>query len=121
LDGVGVVVFDEFHERSLHAELGLALALEVRRELRPDLALLVASATIDAAAVATLVGEAAVPAPVIEAPGRTHPVEIRWRPAPPGRRLEQSLTAAVDVALADGPGDVLVFLEGAAAIRRFIS
>src|SRR5919199_6274574 len=75
LDGVGLVIFDEFHERSLHADLGLALTLQSRAVLRDDLRLLVMSATLDGGAVATLLGDAEVIASV----GRSHPVETRYR------------------------------------------
>ncbi len=87
LPGIGCLIFDEFHERGLNADLGLALALEVRAALRPDLRLLVMSATLDAAPVAALIGDA----PVITAEGRAWPVETRWlkrpwaRPVPGGR------------------------------------
>ncbi|WP_309667059.1 DEAD/DEAH box helicase, partial [Tabrizicola sp.] len=83
LDGIGLVIFDEFHERSLHADLGLALCLEVRAALRPDLALLVMSATLDAAPVARLMGDA----PIITSQGRAFPVETRWLPRPPDTTL----------------------------------
>ena len=94
--GVGCVIFDEFHERSLQADLGLALALEVRGALRPDLALLVMSATLDAAPVAALMGDA----PVVTAEGRAFPVETRWleRPWPArgaGPRLEEAVADLV--------------------------
>ena len=73
LPGVGCVIFDEFHERSLHADLGLALTLEIRGALRPDLMVVVMSATLDAAPVAALMG-----APVVTSEGRAFPVETRW-------------------------------------------
>ncbi len=82
LEGVGALIFDEFHERSLNADLGLALALEVRGALRDDLMLLVMSATLDAAPVATLMGGA----PVVTSAGRAFPVETRWLPRPVGER-----------------------------------
>ena len=78
LPGIGAVIFDEFHERSLNADLGLALALEVRGALRPDLALVVMSATLDGSGVAALLGDA----PVIRSEGRSFPVETRWLPRP---------------------------------------
>ena len=78
LPGVGCVIFDEFHERALQADLGLALALEIRGALRPDLRLLVMSATLDAAPVAALMGDA----PVLTAEGRAWPVETRWLDRP---------------------------------------
>jgi ATP-dependent helicase HrpB len=115
LDGVGLVVFDEFHERSLQADLGLALALDARRHLRPDLAVLVMSATLDGAAVATLLGDA----PVVTSESRAHEVEVRWAPRRPREHVEPSAVAAVRHALRRDPeGDVLVFLPGAAEIER---
>ena len=90
LPGIGLVMFDELHERSLQADLGLALALEARRGLRPDLRLLASSATIDVDAVAALLGDDG-PAPVVASEGRTFPVEVEWRP----RQARQHLEPAV--------------------------
>ena len=121
LDGIGLVVFDEFHERSLHADLGLALALEARRLLRRDLRLLVMSATLDAALVAELLGEGAA-ALVIAAEGREHPVETiyleRSGSRPGGDRMEPAVAAQAARALREDAADVLVFLPGAGEIRR---
>ncbi len=117
LPGVAAVLFDEFHERSIHADLGLALTLEVRETIREELRVLVMSATIDADAVAGLIGTREQPAPVIACEGRTHPVEIQWRAMNKRDRLENAVTAAVKAALAN-PGDVLVFLPGIGEIRR---
>jgi ATP-dependent helicase HrpB len=114
LDGVGCVIFDEFHERSLEADLGLALALETRRHLRPDLRLLVMSATLEGEKVAALLGDA----PVIASQGKLFPVEIRNLDRPPPERFEAAVAAAVRRALADDSGSVLVFLPGGAEIRR---
>ncbi|HEX2046910.1 MAG TPA: ATP-dependent helicase HrpB [Acidimicrobiales bacterium] len=114
LPGVGLVAFDELHERNLHAELALALVLDARPALRPDLRLLAMSATLDAARVAELLGGA----PVIESQGRAHPVDIRWLPRKPKDRLDVATTAAVRRAVREEHGDVLVFLPGAADIRR---
>jgi ATP-dependent helicase HrpB len=113
LTGVAAVLFDEFHERSLDADLGLALALDAAA-LRPDLRILVMSATIDGARVATLLGDA----PVIESEGRAFPVETRYVPPDPLQRLEDQVTAAVLAALRSDPGSVLVFLPGQAEIAR---
>jgi ATP-dependent helicase HrpB len=119
LDGVGLVIFDEFHERSLHADLGLALAVDARRHLRPDLRLLVMSATLDGDRVAALLGAGGPPAPVVTSEGRAHPVEMRWSPRRSRDRLEPAVVAAVRRALQDPPdGDVLVFLPGAGEIER---
>ena len=113
LEGVGLVIFDEFHERSLAADLGLALCIDARRNLRPDLRLLVMSATLDGDAVAALLGGAAV----VRSFGRSFPVELRHARREP-EHLEREVANTVRRALADGPGDALVFLPGAAEIRR---
>lgn len=116
LPGVSAILFDEFHERSVHADLGLALALEVIESIRPDLRLLVMSATIDASAVATLLSPDD-PAPIIECAGRTFPIDVRWRPRKPRDKIERAVTASVEDALRE-PGDVLVFLPGVGEITR---
>ncbi len=113
LDGVGAVIFDEFHERSLNADLGLALALETA-ELRGDLRLLVMSATLDGAPVARLLGDA----PVVSSEGRAYPVETHHRPPRPGEAIEDAVARAVRDALAEETGSLLVFLPGAREIRR---
>ncbi|HEU4698614.1 MAG TPA: DEAD/DEAH box helicase, partial [Gemmatimonadales bacterium] len=121
LEDTGCVVFDEFHERSLHADLGLALALETQAVLRDDLRILLMSATLDGAAVAALVGGDAGPAPIVTSEGRLFPVETRYAPPRAESRLEASVAGAVREALAregDPAGDVLVFLPGAGEIRR---
>ncbi len=116
LEGVGAILFDEFHERSLHADLGLALALEVRGALRDDLVLLPMSATLDAGPVAALMGDA----PVLTAEGRAFEVEILHldSPLPKGRRIEEATAEAIRRALAETGGGVLAFLPGEAEIRR---
>ncbi|MGX0976170.1 ATP-dependent helicase HrpB [Roseovarius sp. MBR-51] len=116
LRGVGAVIFDEFHERSLNADLGLALCLEVAGALREDLILLVMSATLDAAPVAHLMGDA----PMITSHGRTYPVEIRWRNRPRAKthRYEEALADLVTEAVAETTGGILVFLPGEGEIRR---
>lgn len=110
LTGIGAVVFDEFHERSLNADLGLALTWEVRQALRDDLAVLVMSATLDAAPVAALLDGA----PVISSLGRAYPVENIWleRPMDARARLEGVVADHCLRALAQNAGDVLVFLPG---------
>jgi ATP-dependent helicase HrpB len=114
LPGVGLVIFDEIHERNLQTDLGLALALDARRVVRPDLGILAMSATIDAHRVAALLGDGT---PVIEADAGIHPVDIRW--APPGRaRLEDHVARVIRRAVDEEPGDVLVFLPGMAEMRR---
>lgn len=117
LPGVGIVIFDEVHERNLPTDLGLALALDARGTLRPDLRLLAMSATPDAAKFARLIGLDG-PAPIVESDGREHPVEIRSLPMTKGTRLDQAVTDAVLIALRDETGDVLVFLPGIGEIRR---
>ena len=116
LTGIGALIFDEFHERSLNGDLGLALALEVRSALRPDLILLAMSATLDAGPVADLMGNT----PMITSEGRSYPVETRWldRPTPKTTRLETATAALVQQAVADSTGGVLVFLPGEGEIRR---
>lgn len=117
LDGVGLVVFDEFHERSLPADLGLALTLQSRALLRPDLRILVMSATLDGAPVARLLGEST---PVVTSEGRQFPVETRYLDRPlEGRRMEDDVAGMVRRALAETEaGGLLVFLPGAGEIRR---
>ena len=117
LRGIGCLVFDEFHERSLNADLGLALALEIRAALRDDLQLVVMSATLDAAPVAALMGDA----PLVTSEGRAFPVETRWlgRPVDASMRYEAALAGLVAQAVDECPeGGVLVFLPGEGEIRR---
>jgi ATP-dependent helicase HrpB len=114
LNGIAAVLFDEFHERSLDADLGLALARDAQTGLREDLRILVMSATLDGARIARLLGDA----PVVESEGRAFPVETRY----PGRKvdvpLERQMADAIAAALRADPGSVLAFLPGAAEIRR---
>lgn len=119
LQGVGCVLFDEFHERRLHSDLGLALCLDAQDGLRPDLRLVVMSATLDAAAVAELMGGC----PVIESLGRAWPVDVRYmvpnsRAAGRAPRMEDAVAACVRHALATEQGGILVFLPGSREIRR---
>jgi len=114
LEGVGIVIFDEFHERSLHADLGLALTLQSRAVLRDDLRVLVMSATLDGGPIAALLGDAAI----VRSEGRVYPVDTRWLPRKPEGRMEPVAARAVRAALAAEEGDVLVFLPGAGEIRR---
>ncbi len=114
LDGVAAVLFDEFHERSLDGDLGLALALDAQVGLRDDLRILVMSATIDGARVARLLGDV----PVVESLGRMFPVETHHLPRDGAERMEDAVAAAVRRALAEQPGSLLVFLPGQAEIRR---
>jgi ATP-dependent helicase HrpB len=114
LAGIGAVLFDEFHERSLDADLGLALALDAQGGLREDLRILVMSATLDGARVAQLMGDA----PVVASEGRAFPVETRYVERDPNRRIEESVAELTLRALRADPGSVLVFLPGQAEIRR---
>jgi ATP-dependent helicase HrpB len=117
LEGIGLVIFDEFHERSIHADLGLALTLETRAVLRPDLRVLVMSATIAGGPVARLLGDA----PVVSCEGRLFPVETRYRPRRPDQRHDGHVAAVVREALEQAEGDVLAFLPGAGEINRVAS
>lgn len=114
LEHAGIVIFDEFHERSLHADLGLALSLESQSVLRPDLRLLVMSATLAAAPVAALMNKA----PVLAGEGQIFPVITHWLSAPLQEAPEPAVCRLVSQALAAAEGDILVFLPGAAEIRR---
>lgn len=114
LPGVSAVIFDEFHERSLDGDLGLALALDVQDALRPDLRLLVMSATLDGARVAKLLSGA----PVIESQGRAFPVDIRYDERPAGVPVEDAMAKAIRSALAEESGSVLAFLPGQREIER---
>jgi ATP-dependent helicase HrpB len=114
LTGVAAVLFDEFHERSLDGDLGLALALDAQSGLRPDLRLLVMSATLDGARVAKLLGDA----PVVESLGRSYPVETRYVARDARARIEDEATQTVRRAMGEEGGSALVFLPGQAEIRR---
>lgn len=114
LNGVAAVLFDEFHERSLDADLGLALARDAQTGLREDLRILVMSATLDGARVAKLLGDA----PVVASEGRAFPVETRYLGRKPDAPLDRQMADAIATALRADPGSVLAFLPGAAEIRR---
>ena len=114
LPGVGLVIFDEFHERSIHADLGIALTLDVQSHLRSDLKVLVMSATLDGIAVARVLGDA----PVITGLGATYPLETRYRQFVPRGPLEPEVAGAAVRALEQEAGDILVFLPGQREIRR---
>ena len=113
LTGVGLIIFDEFHERSLNADLGLALCLDAQEGLRDDLRLIVMSATLDVAAVTAMLGNC----PAIHAEGRVFPVETRWGSAPELRDLPAAAARTVLKLLADETGSILVFLPGAGEIN----
>ena len=114
LNGVAAVLFDEFHERSLDADLGLALARDAQTGLREDLRILVMSATLDGARVGKLLGDA----PVVASEGRAFPVETRYLGRKADAPLERQMADAIATALRADPGSVLAFLPGAAEIRR---
>jgi ATP-dependent helicase HrpB len=118
LEGVAGVLFDEFHERSLDADLGLALALDAQGALREDLRILPMSATLDGARVASLLARGTSDVPVIDSQGRAFPVETRWLGRDGTRRIEDQATDAVLRALAEEPGSLLVFLPGQGEITR---
>lgn len=117
LEGVGLVIFDEFHERSLDADLGLALTLDLREALRPDLKILVMSATLDGGPIATLLGNA----PIITSEGRAFPVAVRHVGRRPQARVDDEIASLVRRALAEEAGSALVFLPGEAEIRQVAS
>lgn len=119
LPGIGCIIFDEFHERSLNADLGLALALEIREALRPDLKLLVMSATLEAAPVAALMGDA----PIITSDGQSFPVKTihldkPWRRPNQRSRFENAMAALIEKAFSETEGSLLAFLPGQGEIRR---
>jgi ATP-dependent helicase HrpB len=117
LEGVDCVIFDEFHERALEADFGLALALDIQSGLREDLRILVMSATLDTSRVARLLDDC----PVIESLGRSHPVEIRHLDRPAGERIEVSMTNAIETIHRTETGSILAFLPGQGEIRQVAS
>ena len=114
LNGYGLVIFDEFHERSLHADVGLALCLESQNVIREDLRLLVMSATLDCEKVAQLLDKA----PIISCDGQSYPVDTHYLDKPCSTSAEQMVVQTVKRALSDHSGNILVFLPGIAEIRR---
>jgi len=114
LPGVSVVVFDEFHERSLHADLGLALTLEVQENLRNDLRVLVMSATLDGVALSRLLHDA----PIVESVGQSYPVDTRYLSSPHHGPIEPKVAETIRRALNEIPGDILAFLPGQREIHR---
>ncbi|MCP3876634.1 MAG: ATP-dependent helicase HrpB [Desulfobacteraceae bacterium] len=122
LEGVGLVIFDEFHERNIHSDLGLALCLESFEALRDDLRILVMSATMDVSSISALIGQA----PVIASKGKSYPVETIYLPPvnTQGRKvtsIESDTAAAVHQAVLETHGDILVFLPGVGEIKRLAS
>ncbi|WP_310414348.1 ATP-dependent helicase HrpB [Mycoplana sp. BE70] len=114
LSGVAAVLFDEFHERSLDADLGLALALDAQSALREDLRIVVMSATLDVARVSRLMDDAAV----IESAGRSYPIDVRYADRSTGERIEDSVARAIRDAHMAESGSILAFLPGQTEIRR---
>lgn len=114
LEGVALVIFDEFHERSIHADLGLALCRDVQQQLRPDLKLLVMSATLDILPLSGMLDNA----PVISSTGRSFPVEEIYLDEHGQGKLPQRMTAAIIRALKENEGDILAFLPGSGEIRN---
>jgi len=117
LEGIDCVIFDEFHERALEADFGLALALDIQSGLREDLRILVMSATLDTARVATLLDDC----PVIESQGRSYPVDIRHIDRQAGERIEASVTSAIEMIHRSEDGSILAFLPGQGEIRQVAS
>jgi ATP-dependent helicase HrpB len=113
LEGVAMVIFDEFHERSLHADLALSLCLDLRRVLREDLKILVMSATLDCGPIASLLGGA----PIITSEGKAFPVEERYFTEEREKSVSARVVDAVKTSLKSDSGDILVFLPGAGEIR----
>ncbi|MGF1634818.1 MAG: ATP-dependent helicase HrpB [Phycisphaerae bacterium] len=117
LAGVGCVILDEFHERSIHADMAVALLKEVRQALRPDLKLLVMSATLDAGPVAAFLGDC----PVLNVPGRTYPVTVTYAGSRPQDDLADRIARELSARLPETPGHVLVFLPGVGEINRTLA
>ncbi|APG89409.1 ATP-dependent helicase HrpB [Sinorhizobium americanum] len=114
LSGVAAVLFDEFHERSLDADFGLALALDVQSALRDDLKIIVMSATLDVERVAGLLGDA----PVLQSEGRSYPIDIRYESRDAGERVEDAVVRTITEAHRSEEGSILAFLPGQAEITR---
>jgi ATP-dependent helicase HrpB len=114
LPDVAVIIFDEFHERSIHADLGLALALDVQANLRPDLRIVIMSATLDGVGLRRILPNA----PVVDSPGRQYPIETVYASFAPSGPFEKSIAQTVARALEETEGDLLVFLPGRRELRR---
>lgn len=114
LANVGAIIFDEFHERSIHADFGLALALEVQRSIRPDLRIIIMSATLDAAPIAKHLGEGT---PCLEAQGTLFPVETKYIPMPRELRLSEAAAKGIRIAATEQAGSILAFLPGEGEIK----
>ncbi|MES2592910.1 MAG: ATP-dependent helicase HrpB [Bacteroidota bacterium] len=114
LEGVGLVIFDEFHERSLHADLALALCREIQQVLREDLRILIMSATLDGEKLSALLNNA----PILTSAGRQYPIDIHYLSPDSESKLHQQMAKAIRKAIANDTGDILAFLPGAAEIQR---
>ena len=114
LANVGVIIFDEFHERSIHADFGLALALEVLRSIRPDLRIIIMSATLDVSPIAKHLGEGT---PCLEAQGMLFPVQTKYLPMPRELRFSEAVAKGIRVAVAEQSGSILAFLPGEGEIK----
>lgn len=115
LEGVGLVVFDEVHERNLPTDIGMALALDARAAVRPDLRVLAMSATPDTKGLLAVLG---ADTPIATSDGRMHPVDVVWAPMGKQERVAEAMAALVGRAVREQTGDVLVFLPGIGEIRR---
>ncbi len=118
LSGTSLVIFDEVHERNVHTDVGLALALDARRILRDDLRICAMSATVAARRLAELIGYPDAPAPIISVDAQPFPIDVRWMPRQANQRLEPAVAAGVEAALRRETGDVLVFLPGVREITQ---
>ena len=116
LDGIGAVILDEFHERSVEMDLLLGILFQTQQTVRPDLRIVVMSATLDTSKVASFLGTNGEPCPVFKSDGRLHPVQIRFQPSPHGKSLSEQVLAAVGQALQKTNGHLLVFLPGVGEI-----
>ena len=114
LGDIGLLIFDEFHERNLHADFALTLALEIQKIIRPDLRILIMSATLDTAGISALLGNA----PIITSSGRQYPIAMNYSPEDDSRRLHENVANLVMRAIRETTGDLLVFLPGAGEIIR---
>ncbi|GAB2668549.1 ATP-dependent helicase HrpB [Vibrio panuliri] len=112
LTGVDLIIFDEFHERSIHADMGLALCLEIQEALRDDLKLVVMSATLDQQALSHLMPEA----DYVESQGRSFPVEFRYQPLKPNERFVDVMVKQIHTLMAHEQGSLLAFLPGVGSI-----
>ena len=117
LSDVGMIIFDEFHERSIHADLGLTLCLDIQNNLRDDLRIMVMSATLDSRTILQTLGETT---PVVTTPGQCHPVTTRYLPAAQGTWIENHTAHAIAKALAEESGSILAFLPGVPEISRVL-